>query len=200
MSRRAENACDWYRILRVKPTATQAEITAAYYALARNHHPDTASDRDPSNRRFKDIAEAYSVLSDPGKRRQYDQLVKTNRPPSRTHSPYANAQCQEDLDIHASLPITPEESRCGAVCELRITHQTRCEGCRNNGLPGSHGCEQCDFSGRTAVSETIQVQLPRGVRAGTVLVIHHHGHESSTQDTTGKRGSLFLRVVIRPCW
>lgn len=62
---------DYYRVLGVGRTATQEEIQRAYRKLAREHHPDV--NRDPAaEERFKDVSEAYSVLSDPAARRRYD--------------------------------------------------------------------------------------------------------------------------------
>jgi curved DNA-binding protein len=62
---------DFYQVLGVSRTATQDEIQRAYRKLARAHHPDV--NRDPgAEDRFKDISEAYNVLSDPQTRRRYD--------------------------------------------------------------------------------------------------------------------------------
>ena len=64
---------DYYAILGVPKTATQAEIKKAYRRLARELHPDTNKDA-AAEKRFKDANEAHAVLSDPEKRRQYDEL------------------------------------------------------------------------------------------------------------------------------
>src|SRR5688572_21787989 len=64
---------DYYAILGVPKTATQAEIKKAYRRLARELHPDTNKDAE-SEKRFKDVNEAQAVLTDPGKRKQYDEL------------------------------------------------------------------------------------------------------------------------------
>jgi len=64
---------DYYAILGVPKTATQAEIKKAYRKLARELHPDTNKDPE-AERRFKDANEAQAVLTDPGKRKQYDEL------------------------------------------------------------------------------------------------------------------------------
>jgi len=65
---------DYYAVLGVPRTATQAEIKKAYRKLARQHHPDAKPGDKASERRFKEVNEANEVLGDPAKRRQYDEL------------------------------------------------------------------------------------------------------------------------------
>jgi molecular chaperone DnaJ len=67
---------DYYRILGVAETATSEEIKKAYRRLAKQYHPDTNPDNPQAADRFKEAGEAYGVLSDPEKRRQYDQVRK----------------------------------------------------------------------------------------------------------------------------
>src|SRR5579872_2539441 len=67
---------DYYKILGVSKTATQDEIKAAYRKLARQHHPDLNPNDKQANRRFQQINEANEVLSDPDKRKKYDQYGK----------------------------------------------------------------------------------------------------------------------------
>src|SRR5260370_2057756 len=62
---------DFYEILGVSRNASQDEIQQAYRKLARTYHPDVNSDPGAEDR-FKDISEAYAVLSDPQTRRRYD--------------------------------------------------------------------------------------------------------------------------------
>jgi len=66
---------DYYEILGLKKNASEADIKKAYRKLAREHHPDMVdeSDKAAAEKRFKDINEAYQVLSDPQKRKMYDQ-------------------------------------------------------------------------------------------------------------------------------
>ena len=65
---------DYYKILGVDRKADDKTIKSAYRRLARKHHPDVTKGGKDSAERFKEINEAYEVLSDPEKRRRYDSL------------------------------------------------------------------------------------------------------------------------------
>ncbi len=65
---------DYYETLGVPRSATQAEVKKAFRKLAREHHPDRNPGDAQAERRFKDVNEANTVLSDPDKRKQYDML------------------------------------------------------------------------------------------------------------------------------
>jgi len=65
---------DYYEILDISKTATEAEIKGAYRKLAHKYHPDKNGGDD---KKFREISEAYQVLSDPEKRKQYDQFGHT---------------------------------------------------------------------------------------------------------------------------
>jgi curved DNA-binding protein len=65
---------DYYAVLGVPKTASPAEVKKAFRKLARQHHPDAKPGDTAAERRFKEINEANEVLSDPAKRRQYDDL------------------------------------------------------------------------------------------------------------------------------
>ena len=67
---------DYYAVLGVPKTASQAEIKKAFRKLARQHHPDAQPGDAVSERKFKAINEANEVLSDPDKRKKYDALGK----------------------------------------------------------------------------------------------------------------------------
>ena len=65
---------DYYSILGIARDADGDEIRSAYRKMARIHHPDVNADKAAATERFKDINEAYTVLSDADKRRRYDQI------------------------------------------------------------------------------------------------------------------------------
>ena len=65
---------DYYKILGLPKTATEKEIKAAYRSLARKYHPDVNSGDKGAEEKFKDVGEAYDVLSDADKRSKYDQF------------------------------------------------------------------------------------------------------------------------------
>lgn len=68
------NYIDYYKTLGVGKDATEKEIKKAYRKLAKDYHPDKNPDNKASEEKFKEVNEAYEVLSDPEKRRKYDQF------------------------------------------------------------------------------------------------------------------------------
>ena len=91
-------ASDFYDALGVSRTATTEEIQQAYRKLARRYHPDVNSDPDAENR-FKEISEAYQVLSDPSARKRYDRFGKDFR------------QVPEDYDERVAAGAGPRQQR-----------------------------------------------------------------------------------------
>lgn len=87
-----------YIVLGIASNASFQEIKSAYRKLAKKHHPDRNQNHQRSEEAFKEIQQAYSVLSDPSKRRNYDLTLPTHEKhfqfkQSRTQpSPYAFAQ------------------------------------------------------------------------------------------------------------
>lgn len=65
---------DYYEVLNVPRSATASDIKKAFRKLAREHHPDVARIKRGSEDKFKEVNEAYEVLSDPAKRKRYDAL------------------------------------------------------------------------------------------------------------------------------
>jgi curved DNA-binding protein CbpA len=87
---------DYYRILGVLDDAEEIVIRAAYKALAQRYHPDKwTGSKDEANKRMSEINEAYGVLSDPIKRKQYDS--------TREKSEYINENTDEDEEKLSSI-------------------------------------------------------------------------------------------------
>jgi curved DNA-binding protein CbpA len=97
---------DLYAILGVPSTATQAEISRAYRALLRRHHPDTRIPADESQSAVSDttlqqVFAAYTVLHDPARRAEYDRDAG-----QRVHPPRHRPQQAPNLyDAHGQPPI-----------------------------------------------------------------------------------------------
>src|SRR5204863_10058849 len=65
---------DYYEVLGVARSASDADIKKAFRKLAREYHPDVAKNKKQAEEKFKEINEAYDVLGDPSKRKKYDVL------------------------------------------------------------------------------------------------------------------------------
>ncbi|XP_028670123.2 dnaJ heat shock protein family (Hsp40) member A3a isoform X2 [Erpetoichthys calabaricus] len=95
------NKEDYYNILGVPRTASQKEIKKAYYQLAKKYHPDTSKDDPQAKEKFTKLAEAYEVLSDEVKRKQYDTYGTAGFDPGHAGSGQHH--------WHSASSIDPEE-------------------------------------------------------------------------------------------
>ncbi|XP_065811723.1 dnaJ homolog subfamily A member 3, mitochondrial-like isoform X1 [Labrus bergylta] len=97
------NKDDFYGVLGVSRTATQKDIKKAYYQLAKKYHPDTSPDDPDAKEKFAKLAEAYEVLSDEVKRKQYDTYGAAGFDPSRA------GQSQQQYYRAGGTNVDPEE-------------------------------------------------------------------------------------------
>jgi curved DNA-binding protein len=103
---------DYYEILQVSRAASAAEIRKAFRRLARECHPDVASDRAEGELRFREVNEAYEVLSDSGKRHTYDSIDRDWRPRPEFHR-YGSGNGQPTAEQGAAHRGTTFEFRLG---------------------------------------------------------------------------------------
>lgn len=178
---------DYYELLGVARSASPDEIKRAYRSLARRHHPDVAEDKAQAEHHFKEINEAYEVLSDPQKRAQYDRFGTAGGPQGGDFGfgggfgPagfgdifdmfFGDARAgaaqprrsgpQRGSDLRYDLEITLDEAFSGTTKEIQFAHLAQCETCKGSGAqPGSLivACDRCAGSG---VMRTVR-QTPLG--------------------------------------
>ncbi|MBA2494265.1 MAG: molecular chaperone DnaJ, partial [Acidobacteria bacterium] len=169
---------DYYEILDISRTATEMEIKAAYRKLAIQHHPDKNPDDHTAEEKFKEAAEAYSVLSDAQKRAAYDRFghqgvgagAGAGFNPGFTNiedifdlfgfgdmfggqrGGSTRTAAQRGADLHYDLEITLEEAALGKEEKLRIPRLEKCDECDGKGAEkGTQPvtCNTCNGSGQT---------------------------------------------------
>jgi molecular chaperone DnaJ len=183
MDFKAIMARDYYEVLGVQRNATAAEIKAAFRKLAREYHPDVSKHTDAETR-FKEINEAYEVLSTDEKRARYDRFghagVQGNGFGSSGGAGYSPFEeifeeffsnfgggrsgsrrrgPRPGTDKRVDVTITFEESIFGVEKEVTFSRLETCEVCRGSGAePGTQPmrCPQCNGAGEVRnVQQTI---------------------------------------------
>jgi molecular chaperone DnaJ len=169
---------DYYEVLGVPRSANDDELKSAFRNLARQYHPDVSSDPD-AEEKFKEINEAYAVLSDSEKRAAYDRFghagVNTQGMPD-----FSNIDLSDILeglfgfggfggfgsmggrrvrnaprrgaDLSSRVKLTFEEAAFGVEKEIQITRDEQCQTCNGSGAkPGTSPvtCPQCNGQGET---------------------------------------------------
>lgn len=129
---------DYYKILEVQENASIDEIKNKYRQLSKKYHPDVNSEGEE---KFKEINEAYSVLSDSNKRAQYDS--------SRRFNPFDGFRFErreESLDLILQLIITVTDSFLGVKKTINYKRNQECSSC--SGFGGNKtNCGSCGGSG-----------------------------------------------------
>lgn len=199
---------DYYEVLGVPRDAAEGDIKRAYRQLARKHHPDVNEDKLAAEDRFKEINEAYEVLSDPQKRANYDRFGHAGDGAGVGFGGFAaegfgdifdmffgNARGgaaggaaraygpQRGSDLRYDLEITLEEAFSGTEREISFRHLTACRTCKGTGAEPGTLVVSCDRCGGSGVARQVR-QTPLG--------------QFVTQTTCGKcQGEG--QIVQQPC-
>src|SRR5213076_1854857 len=206
---------DYYRILGVDRNADDKTIKSAYRRLARKYHPDVAKAKD-AGERFKEISEAYEVLSDPQKRQRYDTLGPDWQRYAQA-GPGApggfRAQYSSDLgDLGAFSEFfrtvfgdlggrRAAEDFFGSrrprrgedvQAHVEITLEEAFGGTRRTfALDLDEPCPTCHGGGWQRARRQVDVKIPAGVKSGQKVRVSGEGAGGP-----GARGDLYLTVTV----
>ncbi|MFL6584575.1 MAG: DnaJ C-terminal domain-containing protein [Chthoniobacterales bacterium] len=213
---------DYYETLGVPKTATEDEVRSAFRKLARKYHPDVAKDKKAAEEKFKQINEAYEVLSDPEKRRKYDELGANWNQPGGFQPPPNWGGTQPGGGMHWSGGNGGVEFEFGGT-GFSDFFEAFFGGGRGRSAFGGGGfasradgaergsdveadimvtLEEALHGSKRQVSlrrsdskkvETYQVKIPRGVHEGQRIRLAGQGEAGAHG---GKSGDLFLRVRL----
>src|SRR5918993_452397 len=168
---------DYYDVLGVSKTATADEIKRAHRKLVRQYHPDVNKNNKGAEEKFKEVQEAYDVLSDAEKRTNYDQfghagvggMGGAGRPGAA--GPRARVrpmEPQRGADVNHPVTLSFDQAARGTKIPLQINRDGRLE--------------------------TIDVNIPAGVNEGSKVRLKGKGQQSAT----GEPGDLYIITHIRP--
>jgi molecular chaperone DnaJ len=164
---------DYYEVLGVQRNATEVEIKRAYRTMAVQHHPDKNPNDPHAEEKFKECAEAYSVLSDPQKRANYDRFGHQAAGAGGFDAGFTDfgdifdmfgfgdmfggragrrTTVQRGSDLRYDLEISLEEAASGKEEKLRIPRLETCEDCKGTGAEDGtkpETCIACGGAGQT---------------------------------------------------
>lgn len=176
---------DYYEVLGVSKNATEDEIKKAYRKAAKANHPDLHPDDKEAEARFKEINEAYEVLSDSNKRARYDQFG-FNDPSMGGQGGYgdfsgfgggegfgdifdfffngqgggrgrARSGPERGADLRYDISLTFEEAAFGCTKEFKFQRNERCEACSGTGARAGTQPQKCSAcNGTGTVRKTVQ--------------------------------------------
>lgn len=166
-----------YEVLGVSKSATSVDIRKAYRQLSKKYHPDVCKGAD-TEQRFKEIADAYSILKDPQKRKIYDQHEVDERTVKEASSRKSyKRRTGESLQYDAHISLY--EACFGTDLSITFTHTVFCK------------------DGKNVVErrETLVVPIPPGCLSGETLRVRGKGNAAEGSTASG---DLFITVHVDP--
>lgn len=187
---------DYYKILNVDKNASEDEIKKSYRKLAMKHHPDRNPDNKKSEEEFKKIGEAYSILSDPIKRENYDNGGLNNQ---------KNFYNQEDIaDFMRSA--FGGKNNFGSFFDEQFTHRTHVHKTYGVSLSFWEAIfgvnKKVEIINSQGVRKTFNIALPKGLENGVTLEVSmaneapFHVYITVDEDPNFTRDNLDLYTSI----
>ena len=205
---------DYYETLGVPRNATQDDVKRAYRKLARKFHPDVSKDADAESR-FKEIGEAYAVLKDPEKRAAYDQMGSQWKTGQEFQPPpgwdagfefsggdFGTAFGGDHSEFFEAL--FGRHARAGQRAHMHAQGQDHHAKVLIDLADAYHGAKRgvslrmpvMDAQGHVTTQErTLEVNIPKGVRAGQHLRLAGQGGPGLGG---GAAGDLYLEIAFKP--
>jgi molecular chaperone DnaJ len=171
---------EYYDILGVNKDASTDDIKKAYRKLARKFHPDLNPGDKAAEKKFKEVNEAYEILSDPKKREEYDQCGKAAFEGAQGFEGFRSQDFgfgfgggtddlfsdifssfrQDDIpmkgpDLETSMDITLEEAFRGATRSITLKREVACSSCGGSGAEASQVCSRCKGAGSVKQSRGV---------------------------------------------
>jgi curved DNA-binding protein len=211
---------DYYKILGVERTASDDEIKKAYRKLARKYHPDVSKEKD-AEEKFKEVNEAHDVLSDPEKRKAYDQLGyyqpgQDFRPPPGWEQQFGQGGAQFDFsgmdfgDLFAQMFAGGMGAGAGrrrahgfggAFAQAGQDFEMNLDITLEEAYAGAEKTLQIEVPEpspqgfMTRVPKTIKLRVPKGATDGQRLRVPGKGGSGMHG---GRAGDLYLNIRIAP--
>ncbi len=206
---------DYFNVLGLQRDASSADVKNAFRKLARKFHPDLNSDDPMAEENFKEVNEAYEVLSDPAKRRKYEQFGQYWNQAGAM--PGNGTGFDVDFGRYGNFDDFINEllGRFGGAQAASTGFPGGFSG--SGGFPRSQARSPANLDAEVVVTisfkeafrgaqrtlsvneERVQVVIPKGIKTGSRLRLKGKGN---SQPGTGRRGDLYLKLKVEthPIW